>query len=87
MGTGRHRGNKPHLIQLYTTLYFNIQKSGAHKMYHPFLTDKEIETLRMKARKEAEIEVSLRYREGDKRRVKKQKELEERYFYEYTCPH
>lgn len=56
-------------------------------MYHPFLTDKEIETLRMKARKEAEIEVSLRYREGDKRRIKKQKELEERYFYEYTCPH
>ena len=56
-------------------------------MYHPVFTDKEIEILRIKAREEAEIEASLRYREGDKRRIKKQKELEERYFYEYTYPY
>ncbi len=53
-------------------------------MHHPFFTDKEIEILQMKARKEAEIEASLRYSEGDKRRIKKQKELEDKYFNQYT---
>ncbi len=53
-------------------------------MHHPFFTDKEIELLQMKAREEAEIEASLRYPEWDNRKMQIQKELEDKYFNQYT---